>query len=229
MDATLSYEPSKPRKWKLPRILIALCFAVILILAGLKVAPEFMRRSRMLYHQQRLLHSAPGSSAAFAYFPSNGAATQTSGPVGTASGTAVGSLSYTSDWTQYRAANLSPVPFGAYPVYVHSISDRHGQELLVAVQIPIPGSNGAPQLWAEVYTPGSWLSYPSVAPVVVWPFQFDFDINRLLSSRFTIFPGQPDPSDASHFTIDYDLNGQRHTLDGYINEQDVLTIEKRKE
>ena len=33
---------------------------------------------------------------------------------------------------------------------------------------------------------------------------------------FRFYAGQPDPADPSHFTIDYDLNGKRGTLDGRL-------------
>lgn len=47
------------------------------------------------------------------------------------------------------------------------------------------------------------------------------------SDKLRIFAGQPDPNDDSHFTIDYLLNGTRHTLDGWLKEDGVVIIEAR--
>ncbi|MBA2440222.1 MAG: hypothetical protein H0V50_06060 [Thermoleophilaceae bacterium] len=44
---------------------------------------------------------------------------------------------------------------------------------------------------------------------------------------FRVFAGQPDPKDASHFTIDYLLNGTRYTLDGWLKDGGVVIIEAR--
>lgn len=45
---------------------------------------------------------------------------------------------------------------------------------------------------------------------------------------FRVFAGQPDQNDPSHFTIDYEHNGTRHTLDGWLKEDGLVMIEKRE-
>ena len=45
--------------------------------------------------------------------------------------------------------------------------------------------------------------------------------------RVRIYEGQPDPADATHFTIDYDLNGQRGTIDGNLDEKEWVTFAPR--
>jgi hypothetical protein len=42
------------------------------------------------------------------------------------------------------------------------------------------------------------------------------------SLRF--YAGQADPKDPSHFTIDYDFDGQRGTIDGWLTDDDFLRI-----
>ena len=37
----------------------------------------------------------------------------------------------------------------------------------------------------------------------------------------------PDPADPSHFTIDYDLNGTRHTVDGWLEDDEFVKMELR--
>ncbi len=45
---------------------------------------------------------------------------------------------------------------------------------------------------------------------------------------FRFYPGQVDPSDASHFTIDYELDGQRGTIDGWLRENSVVELLPRQ-
>ena len=45
--------------------------------------------------------------------------------------------------------------------------------------------------------------------------------------KLRVFAGQPDPADASHFTIDYVLNGTRHTIDGWLKADGLVIIEVR--
>jgi hypothetical protein len=33
-----------------------------------------------------------------------------------------------------------------------------------------------------------------------------------------LFAGQPDPADESHFTIDYEVDGDRGTIDGWLRD-----------
>jgi hypothetical protein len=42
-----------------------------------------------------------------------------------------------------------------------------------------------------------------------------------------LYAGQADPNDASHFTIDYDLNGVRGTIDGKLTAADTVTLTPR--
>ncbi len=42
-----------------------------------------------------------------------------------------------------------------------------------------------------------------------------------------LYDGQPDPADESAFTIDYDLNGQRGTIDGKLGDDGAVTLTPR--
>ena len=44
---------------------------------------------------------------------------------------------------------------------------------------------------------------------------------------FRFYAGQVDPKDPSHFTIDYALDGQRNTIDGYLKSGDQLLVVPR--
>jgi hypothetical protein len=233
MDATLSYAPAEPicRRKRIIRGAIAFCVVFFLGFAGWKFYPELMRRFSMLYYQRRVMNTQTPLAEAYSFIPTP--LDKNGGPQSTfLSGGGASMIGADDDWTHFRDACQSPVPPMDCPIYIHTISDRHGNASIIAVQIVSSfGGADSPRLTVDVIKPGTLFEYPSVAPVVARPFQFDNNSEGSAYPQFTfkIFTGQPDPADPSHFTIDYDLNGQRHTLDGYINEQDVLTMEKRKE
>jgi hypothetical protein len=45
--------------------------------------------------------------------------------------------------------------------------------------------------------------------------------------RLTLYHGQPDPADASHFTIAYLLDGQAGTIDGYVRDDGTIRLTVR--
>ena len=47
------------------------------------------------------------------------------------------------------------------------------------------------------------------------------------SDLIRLYDGQPDPADASHLTIDYDINGLRGTIDGKLTPTGAVTLAPR--
>jgi hypothetical protein len=48
------------------------------------------------------------------------------------------------------------------------------------------------------------------------------------SHHWKIYAGQLDPSDPSHLTVDYQIDGQRHTCDAWLNNQGQLLLSVRQ-
>jgi len=48
------------------------------------------------------------------------------------------------------------------------------------------------------------------------------------TDRLEWFAGQPDPTDDSHFTIRFELNGKPGIVDGWLKDDDTVAIETRK-
>jgi hypothetical protein len=49
-----------------------------------------------------------------------------------------------------------------------------------------------------------------------------------LSRRTRLYSGRPDPADPSRFTIDYEVCGQRDTIDGQLLEAGSVTLKPRR-
>ena len=81
-------------------------------------------------------------------------------------------------------------------------------------------------------TPLATLAFPTYSnkPVATWTNtgtwengRIDIDPNGL----FRLYAGQVDPADPTHFTIDYAIDGQRNTIDGYLKNNDYILFVPR--
>lgn len=66
--------------------------------------------------------------------------------------------------------------------------------------------------------PGAFPAFDSFIPHVL-PLTGD--------ERLRMFAGQPDPTNLSHWTIGYELNGQAGTIDGYLKDNDGISLDVR--
>jgi hypothetical protein len=113
--------------------------------------------------------------------------------------------------------------------FLHERTSPQGERLLVAVDVNIIAltPTNVAALAARIIRPGSVFRGPRAGRSATLGdgSQLRFDPTN---DRLTIFAGQPDPTDASHFTIDYDQNGVRHTLDGWLIDNETVKIESRE-
>jgi hypothetical protein len=114
------------------------------------------------------------------------------------------------------------------PVFLHRRQAGSGKERLVVVQLGNAGQGGGGKwqggvlcclvidlatlldgprfLWVGGYTPLSPLDWRSTA---------------------TVYAGHADEKDASHFTIDVDVNWESKTVDGWLQADDTVKLEMR--
>jgi hypothetical protein len=59
---------------------------------------------------------------------------------------------------------------------------------------------------------------PATAPAV--PFNY--------GNLVRVYAGQPDPADPAHFTIAYELDGKKGVIDGYVGNDDRVTLRPRE-
>lgn len=123
----------------------------------------------------------------------------------------------------FPGQNFWPPGPSAPKALVHLLRNRQGAERLVAIIVspesPMrPGSNADPStplvprdigLVSAIIRPGDWHALPQ------WDgngsfFKAGFEKAR----RLRIFAGVADPADPAHFTLDYEMDGQRGTIDG---------------
>ena len=86
-------------------------------------------------------------------------------------------------------------------------------------------SRSPPPVWAYVSMPGRWTRpWP---PLVITTFP-TAELTEPPQGALRVFAGQPDPADPSHFTIDYESDAGRHTMDGWLQPNDKVTFKIRR-
>jgi hypothetical protein len=69
------------------------------------------------------------------------------------------------------------------------------------------------------HAPATW-SHPPSEDVCFWSIDV-LDSVSPTSPRVRVYAGQPDPSNASHFTIRFEVDGVQRTVDGYLQDGPV--------
>jgi len=126
-----------------------------------------------------------------------------------------------------------PYPVTKYPdaiVYLGQLSSRSGHTRLVSVQFFIGwlvfDSNNHLQFGYRATTwPPSKLGRFNSNPVQT---SGHVVVGIDISKPGIIYAGQPDPADASHFTIRYQMWGQDDVLDGWLRDDDTVSLVARK-
>jgi hypothetical protein len=114
-------------------------------------------------------------------------------------------------------------------VFVHSRRSPGQAERLVAITVMDDSSTRYATndrhlllLWYSIQ-PGSLFSPPDIR--ISYNVAMYMQIHT--GSRFHLFAGQPDRSDASHFTIGYEIDGLKGTIDGYMRNTDSVKLQVR--
>ncbi len=118
-------------------------------------------------------------------------------------------------------------------IYLGRRRSSGGDEFIVSVQYVSPGSDTFTPAFIEGFnletlavTPGSLTRAPKANQ---FPIAVDVLSGRpVLPPNLRIFAGQPDPADDSKFTIDYEMWGQRDTLDGQVADDGRVALTPRR-
>lgn len=227
----LDYAPPIPWRRKLRSRRWALRALIAVVLLGLvAAAPSLWRRAQLVYWQRQCMSYTPApEQLAFERDPARPQHIIEEFP----------SVKY-----DLAGTSLEPGTYFTLPawerfyelaggglrsngtLFVHRRTSPRGNTRLVAVDLVRAYASGELITAARVfslgglYRPPRELTAATIAPNAV-------PLNRPDAKIVRVFVGTPDPSDPSHFTIDYELDGQRHTLDGWLRDDDTVVIESR--
>ena len=227
----LEYAPRPPalagarlRRWGLLGVLGVLAVGAVIL------APKIVGYVSLLQLQRLCLnHTAPPTQVVLETDPADAKKLLAADSRYVANGTMTGLVPRY--WTAYHAS-LGGGFQTCGTVFLHERTTPQGVRCLVAVDanrfplVPMNSRVDVVSLGARITRPGSVFRGPrggrSVTRGDGAQVRFDpFD-------RLTIYAGQADPADASHFTIQYDLAGVRHTVDGWLVDENTVKIELRE-
>jgi hypothetical protein len=102
-----------------------------------------------------------------------------------------------------------------------------GAKRLIAIDIYADGWPGPPTFSLDMWEP-TWGMSPRLVHNTSMSGLLDFQ--RIVfpeQEHLRIFAAQPDPTDPTHFTFDYELNETHHAVDVWLSNADQLTLSER--
>lgn len=225
----LEYMPRR-RRSRSARLIAGLAAAFALLAAGVMWGPPLYHASWMLFlERQCLKYATPVEQVAYEWHAGK-LRGKTPGDLVQIDDTRAASRTrrWPSEWSRFADAIRWRTTRPNDPLlFMHSLTTTSGGEYLVVVMLmhrqPDASSFGA-SVTADVFSPGSVRT-----PVRRQRATRGEPIRHARREPFLayaslvrIFAGQADPSDRSHFTLDYEIDGERGVLDGYL--QDDLTV-----
>jgi WD40 repeat protein len=122
----------------------------------------------------------------------------------------------------------SPQMYGtegpATPLFVHQRRSPAGHERLVSISLwsggPLPDTTIDLCLRIDVFTLANSAAAASAASSNMMHLN-----HGIADHRLTLFAGQSDPANRSHFTIPIDFRGARRVIDGYLRDDDTVLLD----
>ena len=229
---TLEYaSPKRGRRWKW--VVLPFLLGVVATVGYLK-GPGAWQRARLLYWQHRCMtYTAPPDQVVYEEAMAGPAADvnppAAPGLVSSPNAGFLGLWSHTrpvSDWRAFSELRGTIPSTTQAVLFLHERRTASGITRLVFVTIR-PWTYDQPELkerlrWTVIH-PGSVNRDPTSS---TWePLVFRLGIWQQLpfpNQRLRLFAGQPDLADPSHFTIGYELDGSRGTIDGWLRDNEPL-------
>lgn len=136
-----------------------------------------------------------------------------------------GGNEYITPWDRFYAAYSPPGRQTGPVLFLHERTNSRGEHRLVVVEgWPVNGRGFA--VSASVLRQSSRLATPQMitpASLHLLP-----TLSEISGERLRLYAGQPDPMEPSHFTIRYEVNGTPGTLDGWLRDDDGVTLLRRE-
>jgi hypothetical protein len=210
--AQLDYAPDTDRHRRRRRRLVLFATVALAVIVSAKWLKPAVNHGRLLYFQHRCLtYTAPPDHVAFDI-----SATR----------------SRPSEWQMFYALFSPPGGRDDGTIFLHGLQRPDGAGRLVAITVGRPMLTSIRDLAIDaidfdvhVIRPGTLWSRPRLCHEQIWrtPFVRPFAGDR----QVRLFTGQCDPANLAHFTIGYECDGKRGTIDGWLQSDDTILLEPR--
>jgi hypothetical protein len=215
--------PSGLRRRRIVRWAIWFAVVAMLFPVGMRGIPRAMRQVELLYWQRKAMgYTAPPDQVVF---ETDAARMNDPGLIVRATG----AFRVAAPWDRFYSILSPPGRVALATLFVHERRNPRGESRLVVIE-GIPGAQGF-VLDPGVLHPGSAFGEPrenTDAWINMNPF-FEFGLpapDSPRSAKLRIFAGQPDPADASHFTIGYEVGSAHFTIDAWLRDDDTIEFER---
>jgi hypothetical protein len=227
-----------------PRRLILIASFLAASLATWQLAPPTYRGLSQLHWQRRCLRfTFPAAHIAYREQLVHPTKLPVAAPASDSTATLLAELN-----AQHPGIRVTTTPppelsrfyaFQAVPtdplIFLHARRTPAGHTRLVIVTAASREGSPSPSVF---FSPGgSFLNATVFTPTYSPPLRFSFqrratshDDDRLLRvelANLLLHPGQPDPNDDTHFTIDYQAYSTPGTIDAYLHDDDSITFHFR--
>jgi hypothetical protein len=209
MDAVkpLNYAPKPPAARRVWRRLYIAVFAMGIIIPAIWLWPGAWRRAELAYWEMKCLRfSQPPSHIVFEMNRGNILHCELCMPR-----------------IRFEGIDSSRIVPSIGTIFLHEMRRPNGMRCLLSLTVspmfPIEQAGFRVQClqWNISFWPhlSKW-DYLTVAPG-----------SGSSQSHWKFYAGQPDANNPSHFTFDFELDGQRHTCDGWLDNDGKLIVSQR--
>lgn len=223
----LRYEMPVPRR-RAARV-AGWAAAVVVAILTLRHWPAVEHQARLLYWQrQAMTYAAPASAVVLENNPKRVGALAANSPdfvlvraMSSSSLPAPPPIQYfAAPWREFYRLFAPPGRKAGAVLFLHGRSAPGAEPRLVAIDTQWVCSSAVLQVSATVFRPGGIVSRPQLLSESSIVLQTTMPTPGYIR----VYAGQPDPDDASHLTIRYVCNGQRHVIDGWLDRFDHVTL-----
>jgi hypothetical protein len=203
-EARLEYAPRPPmyRRKRFRRVVIV--SSVLFAVASYFWGPGVWHRVQIMYWQNRCLNYTARPNHVVLEMTGDGH--EQSDPED-------------SPWTHYAQLTNGPKES---PAFLHEMHRPDGAARLVVVGAFHGGLFGD-----DLAFHAGILSHASFARPMAWCGEGESSLLATGFRPFKVFAGQLDPANPSHLTIDYELDGRRFIMDGWLDNNDQLSLDYR--
>jgi hypothetical protein len=242
----VEYGRSSSRRGRRRRRLLAIVLLALSVGALWKWRERLSQAVSLQYCQWRCLHfQTPGDAVAYDSDHPRASILAARDPA--FSGGPLGYGYYPEPLT--LLARTRPGTFIQQVAFMHERVSPAGHYRLVLVGTP---TDKAFSFQRQAIIPASWFGSPALPPLtrLADRINVDFDCDplqddsaeerfssdrtnlergrdHLLRTAFRVFVGQPDPKDASHFTIRYEVGAEQGIIDGWLGDDDAIRLQAR--
>jgi hypothetical protein len=207
--AQLDYAPDASRHRRRRRRFVLFATIACAVIISAKWLKPAVNHGRLLYFQHRCVtYATPPDHVAF-----DTSSTRSS----------------SGEWRMFYGLFSPPGGRDDGTIFLHELHRPDGAGRLVALTVGRPMLTSFRDLAIDfdvhVIRPGTLWRYPRLCHEQTWrtPFVRPFAGDR----QVRLFTGQRDPANLAHFTIGYDCDGKRGTIDGWLQGDDTILLEPR--